>query len=156
MRGITEELEQPDWTDVRDELQDPESTAQWLLAVKAYEEASDSDKHAVVEDSVDSVANKHEKRVAIGDSDDESSVSFDRLMELAKGYTAKMETEVEPDPRHIQELLRFGKAKLHNVSAYLGGVAATEAIKLVTKQYIPMSNTLIYDGIHARGTVFNL
>ena len=54
-------------------------------------------------------------------------------MELAKDYTAQMDSDVQPDPRHIKELLRFGKAKLHCISAYLGGIAATEAIKLVLK-----------------------
>lgn len=67
-----------------------------------------------------------------------------------------MGSDVQSDPRHIKELVRFGKTKLHCVSAYLGGVAGTEACKLIMSQYIPMNNTLVFDAIHGRGTVFNI
>lgn len=33
--------------------------------------------------------------------------------------------------KYIREVLRFGTSKLHNISAYLGGVAAQECIKLL-------------------------
>lgn len=39
--------------------------------------------------------------------------------------------DVKPDERYIRELLRFGKSKLHCISSYIGGVAATEACKLI-------------------------
>jgi hypothetical protein len=32
--------------------------------------------------------------------------------------------ETPVDERYIREILRFGTSKLHNISAYLGGVAA--------------------------------
>lgn len=49
-----------------------------------------------------------------------------------------------------QEVARAAGGELHNVSATLGGMAAQEVIKVVTKQYIPVDNTCIYDGIESR------
>jgi amyloid beta precursor protein binding protein 1 len=49
-----------------------------------------------------------------------------------------------------QEVARAAGGELHNVSATLGGMVAQEVIKVVTKQYIPVDNTCIYDGIESR------
>ena len=157
MRSIKDELTAPDWSDFSSELQDSESSAQWLLAIKAYEAASDSAERAIVDDSLDAQTRLMPvKTIALGDSDDDEKSSFEKLLEHAKAMTKEMGSEVQPDPRYIHELLRFGKAKLHCISAYLGGVAATEACKMIMSQYLPMNNTLVFDGIHAKGTVFNL
>lgn len=40
---------------------------------------------------------------------------------------------------------RYGAAELHSVAAYMGGVAAQEAIKLLTNQFVPINNTHIYN-----------
>ena len=37
MKAIHEELSTPDWSEVADEIADPESCASWLIAVKAFE-----------------------------------------------------------------------------------------------------------------------
>lgn len=54
------------------------------------------------------------------------------------------------DDKYVKEMLRFSDSKLHNVSAFLGGVASQEAIKLIIKQYTSMNHTLIYDGVHGK------
>jgi len=77
--------------------------------------------------------------------------------EIAKEISQGSEiSDIKPDPRCVKELLRFGKAKIHNIGSYLGGVAATEACKLLMSQYLPMNHTLVFDGIHARGSVFTI
>jgi amyloid beta precursor protein binding protein 1 len=43
-----------------------------------------------------------------------------------------------------------------STAALLGGVAAQEAIKLITRQYIPLDNTAVYDGIQQAIGVFRL
>jgi hypothetical protein len=58
------------------------------------------------------------------------------------------------DDKYVKEMLRFSDSKLHNVSAFLGGVASQEAIKLIIKQYTPLNHTFIYDGIHGKTQVF--
>lgn len=42
---------------------------------------------------------------------------------------------------------RFGGSELHAVAASVGGLAAHEVIKLLTRQYVPLDNTLIYNAI---------
>ena len=72
----------------------------------------------------------------------------------AKKITDQFEVQAIDD-KFLQEMLRFGRSKLHNVSAFLGGVASQEACKLLMSQYVPMNHTFIYDALHARGQVFN-
>ena len=47
----------------------------------------------------------------------------------------------------FHEICRYGGAEIHSISAFLGGCCAHEIIKLVTRQYKPFDNTIIYDGI---------
>jgi len=49
----------------------------------------------------------------------------------------------------IFEMCRFGNSQVHSVSAFIGGVAAQEVIKLITKKWIPLNNTYVYNGIKA-------
>ena len=129
-----------------------------MLAIKAFEAASDTGDNATVDDAQECLSRGKAKKAALGDSDEDENEQFERVMKLAEGFVKEMssEAEIKPDPRHIKELLRFGKAKLHNIGSYLGGVAATEACKLIMSQYLPMNNTLVFDGIHSTGTVFTL
>ncbi|KAE8258452.1 hypothetical protein A4X13_0g1688 [Tilletia indica] len=46
-----------------------------------------------------------------------------------------------------EEMTRAGHADLPSTAALLGGIAAQEVIKLVTRQYIPLDNLCVYDGI---------
>ncbi|CAJ1979051.1 unnamed protein product [Sphenostylis stenocarpa] len=47
----------------------------------------------------------------------------------------------------ISEMCRFGAAELHAVAALVGGIASQEVIKLITRQFVPMSGTYIFNGI---------
>lgn len=55
-----------------------------------------------------------------------------------------------------QEVARAGGGELHNISALTGGMVAQEMIKIITKQYIPIENTCIFDGISSRCQVLRL
>ncbi len=46
---------------------------------------------------------------------------------------------------HITEFCRYGGGEIHSIAAYIGGVAAQEVIKIITKQYVPLNNTYIYN-----------
>ncbi|KXZ45671.1 hypothetical protein GPECTOR_52g69 [Gonium pectorale] len=54
------------------------------------------------------------------------------------------------------EMCRAGAAELHVVAAFMGGVAAQEAIKLLTRQFVPLAGTLIYNAMAATTTVLEL
>lgn len=56
----------------------------------------------------------------------------------------------------IAELGRANGAELHNISALTGGMVAQEVIKVITKQYIPVDNTCVFDGITSKTAVFQL
>ncbi|KAF3443685.1 hypothetical protein FNV43_RR13375 [Rhamnella rubrinervis] len=47
----------------------------------------------------------------------------------------------------INEMCRFGAAELHAVAAFIGGIASQEVIKLITRQFVPMPGTFIFNGI---------
>lgn len=55
-----------------------------------------------------------------------------------------------------REVARAGGGELHNTSALTGGMVAQEIIKIVTKQYVPVDNTCIFDGISSRCQVLRL
>ncbi|CAK7245342.1 MAG: hypothetical protein STHCBS139747_006920 [Sporothrix thermara] len=55
-----------------------------------------------------------------------------------------------------QELARTGGGELHNISALTGGMVAQEMIKIITKQYVPIDNTCIFDGITSRCQILRL
>lgn len=49
----------------------------------------------------------------------------------------------------VAEVCRAGASDLPQIAALLGGLVAQEAIKLITRQYIPLNGTCIFDGIHS-------
>ncbi|KAI1823588.1 hypothetical protein F4861DRAFT_549590 [Xylaria intraflava] len=71
-----------------------------------------------------------------------------RLVPQAAGYE-RME-------QIAQEVARAGGGELHNISALTGGMVAQEVIKIITKQYIPIDDTCILDGISSRCQVLRL
>ncbi len=43
------------------------------------------------------------------------------------------------------EMVRFGGAEIHNVAALIGGIASQEAVKVITRQFVPLNNTLVFN-----------
>lgn len=65
----------------------------------------------------------------------------------------------EKNKRVIQfskEVARVAGGELHNISALTGGMVAQEMIKIITKQYIPVDNTCIFDGVASRAQALRL
>uniref|UniRef100_A0A1J3DVB5 NEDD8-activating enzyme E1 regulatory subunit n=1 Tax=Noccaea caerulescens TaxID=107243 RepID=A0A1J3DVB5_NOCCA len=56
----------------------------------------------------------------------------------------------------ISEMCRFGASELHVVAAFIGGIASQEVIKLVTKQFVPMLGTYIFNGIDHKSQLLTL
>ncbi|TVY24558.1 NEDD8-activating enzyme E1 regulatory subunit [Lachnellula hyalina] len=55
-----------------------------------------------------------------------------------------------------EEVARAKGGELHNISALTGGMVAQEVIKIITKQYIPIDNTCVFDGIISRAQVLRI
>ncbi|GAM90141.1 hypothetical protein ANO11243_081810 [Dothideomycetidae sp. 11243] len=47
------------------------------------------------------------------------------------------------------ELTRAGGAELHNIASLTGGMVAQEIIKVITRQYVPADNTVVFDGVRS-------
>lgn len=56
----------------------------------------------------------------------------------------------------VAELVRAEEGELHNISALTGGMIAQEVIKVITKQYIPIDNSCVFDGIASKAGVFRI
>ncbi|XP_061348767.1 NEDD8-activating enzyme E1 regulatory subunit AXR1-like isoform X1 [Gastrolobium bilobum] len=56
----------------------------------------------------------------------------------------------------INEMCRFGASELHAVAALVGGIASQEVIKLITRQFVPMSGTYIFNGIDHKSQLLSL
>lgn len=54
------------------------------------------------------------------------------------------------------EVARAKGGELHNISALTGGMVAQEVIKIITKQYVPIDNLCIFDGITSRAQVLRI
>ena len=52
--------------------------------------------------------------------------------------------------------VRAGGAELHNIAALTGGLVAQEVIKVVTKQYVPIDNTCVFDGVESKTSVLRI
>lgn len=137
MNSLEKELEAPNLEDIMMGAWEPESSMPWLVAMKAFEAVR--------------CTTKPDIGVAVC-SEDDFTVLKAKTAELCQSF----ELENPIDDKYLKEILRFGNSKLHNVSAFLGGLGAQEAVKLIMGQYVPFDNTFVYDGIHGRGTVFCL
>lgn len=86
---------------------------------------------------------------------------LDRLLTtIAEKDDAFLQDEVvsvrETLAKAAQELRRSGGGELHNISSLTGGLVAQEALKVLTRQYVPLDNTCIFDGIGSRSEMFRL
>ncbi|KAL8861767.1 MAG: hypothetical protein Q9178_001968 [Gyalolechia marmorata] len=71
----------------------------------------------------------------------------------SRHYVNKIMPRIEPI---LEEFARADGAELHNISALTGGMVAQEVIKVLTKQYIPIDNTCVFDGITSKSAVFHV
>lgn len=130
-------------------LTNPESLILLYIAFLAYDtyistasQAEDSDSHEEKEAQVTGIA--HE-------------ILANLLKEAKETVDEPEHTEVkETLEKHVQELVRANGGELHNIAAAAGGMVAQEVIKVITKQYVPIDNTCIYDGIQSKTSVLKL
>jgi amyloid beta precursor protein binding protein 1 len=99
----------------------------------------------------------HHQPTGTGTGTDTGGGLFDADSILAA--VAQQVPGAEKHERVVQaarEVARAAGGELHNVAALTGGMVAQETIKIVTKQYIPVDNTCVYDGIGGRCQVLRL
>lgn len=51
---------------------------------------------------------------------------------------------------------RAAGSELHNIASLTGGIVSQEVIKAITKQYIPVDNTCVFDGVSSKTAVLRV
>lgn len=95
---------------------------------------------------------------AIGDEEVSAADKEDVLGRVERQITKLVgdKAKVPKLKEAVEEVCRYGGSELHAVASFLGGAAAQEVIKLITHQYVPFDNTLVFDGNNGQGSVFCL
>lgn len=67
---------------------------------------------------------------------------------LVRTMLAKVKEKLGGVPSELwsdetEEMIRFAGVELHNVAALIGGIAGQEAVKIITRQFVPLNNTII-------------
>ena len=91
-----------------------------------------------------------------GCRNDQVETDINKLKDCVKQMVGKSSTQLKTLDQCLYELCRYGGAELHATSAFLGGCIAQEVIKLVTNQYLPVDDTLIYNAMSASTRTFKL
>lgn len=84
-----------------------------------------------------------------GCQDDQVETDVTKLKDCIKQMIGKASNGLKNLDQCLYELCRYGGAELHATSAFIGGCVAQEVIKLITNQYIPVNDTLVYDALSA-------
>lgn len=124
--------------DLACECEDEDSLIQWYLGLRAADAFRQTSQHWPGE--------------LCGDTDEAGlATDLSALMQAANKLVEAYKAEgVSAEKDVLEEIVRCGGAELHTTSSVLGGMASQEAVKLLTKQYSPLNNTLIYNGYHGK------
>jgi amyloid beta precursor protein binding protein 1 len=134
-------------------LSDPEECHPWYIAVRCFEDFRVAHGRCPGQE-ID------EKTGAAVYPESVNADDVTWLANKGKEYVAKIPGMSDDSPgideKYFYELVRFSDTQVHTISAFLGGVASQEAIKIIIKQYTIFNDTFIYDGIHGRSQVYKL
>lgn len=121
--------------DLACECMDEESQVKWYLALRAADQFREN--------------HGHWPGQLCSDKEEDLASDVAGLMMAANKIVESYKAEgASADKDALEEVVRYGGAELHVTSSVLGGIAAQEAVKMVTKQYAPLNNTLIYNGVN--------
>jgi len=138
-RSLKDELQNPispeeGGLDLACESEDEDSLIHWYLALRA----------------ADLFREKHRHWPGFQCNESACAAEAALLAEEAKQVVESYKADITCDPKMLEEIVRYGGCELHVTSSVLGGIASQEAVKLITKQYSPLNNTVIYDGLHGK------
>jgi len=138
------------------DLINPESLIGIYIAFLAWDEF-------VATHSTDSMQSAGNNLRVPGSNDAELEIDQARMIGIAHKIVDLLINEADSrleDPEYSDikakiericvEMVRAGGGELHNIASLSGGMIAQEVIKVITKQYIPVDNTCLFDGIGSR------
>ncbi|KAI8922701.1 hypothetical protein BC831DRAFT_474771 [Entophlyctis helioformis] len=85
---------------------------------------------------------------------DEDAAALELIWKQLAKENSVAESSVSGD--QIAEVVRAGGVELHNIASIMGGIVSQEIIKLLTSQYIPLNNTVVFNGINSTTTSFEV
>ena len=160
-----------DWSDrskaLSQELQDPDSLLPIYFAFLALDRYQDDiDRIQKLRKPADGQLND----IIAGRVVSGAVPSLPTFAESAHFSTPAVDPEHDPKPwprfdtpearrtfdNVVKELDRADGGELHNIAALTGGMVAQEVIKVITKQYVPVDNSCIFDGIASKTAVFKI
>lgn len=89
-----------------------------------------------------------------GHSNDQVETDISKLKDSVKKLLGKSHSQLKNLDQCLYEMCRYGGAELHITSAFIGGCIAQEVIKIITNQYIPVEDTLVYNAMTATTRTF--
>eukprot|EP00092_Neocalanus_flemingeri_P039507 GFUD01043021.1.p1 GENE.GFUD01043021.1~~GFUD01043021.1.p1 ORF type:complete len:545 (-),score=151.32 GFUD01043021.1:255-1889(-) len=121
-------------------LDDPESDALYYLVLRA----------------VDRYMTQFGTNPGLTETDIELDIG--RLKTITTAMLSQMGLNTAPEglDEHIHEVCRYGGAELHSVAAFLGGAVAHECIKLLTGQFVPLDNLVLYNAVTSNVSSFKV
>ncbi|GMF09711.1 unnamed protein product [Phytophthora lilii] len=78
------------------------------------------------------------------------------LVSKAKALAAGSDVAEWITSDHALKMTRSCEVELHNIAALMGGVAAQEAVKLITHQFEPLNHTYLFNGISGVAATYQL
>lgn len=97
---------------------------------------------------------KHNRYPGAGNVDLQADVA--ELMTIQTTTMMSLGLNQQPVSECLEELVRCGGTEIHNTAAMIGGVGAQAALKVITKQYVPLNNTFIFDGIFGQSSMLTV
>uniref|UniRef100_A0A4W5MKA6 NEDD8-activating enzyme E1 regulatory subunit n=1 Tax=Hucho hucho TaxID=62062 RepID=A0A4W5MKA6_9TELE len=104
--------------------------------------------------SVDRFYQQHSRYPGVYNYQVEEDISKLKLCVNSLLQEYSLNVNVKDD--YIHEFCRYGAAEPHTVASFLGGSAAQEAIKIITRQFVPFNNTFIYNAMSQTTATFQL
>ncbi|CAE7323665.1 AXR1 [Symbiodinium natans] len=147
-RSLEEEFRPPSveegGVDLDEELQDDDSLVAWYIALRAADRFREDQNHWPGE--------------LCGDGASDLAGDMATLTGLATKVLSSYKASVSVDSvtKMVEEVVRYGGCELHTTSSVLGGIVSQEVVKLVTKQYSPLCNTLLFDGLQGKMQVVEM
>ena len=161
-----------DWSDrakaLSQELHDPDSLLPIYFAFLALDRYHDDiDRIQKLRNPAD---DQHLPDITAGRVISGAIPPLPTFAESAHFFTPAVDPEHDPKPwprfdtpearttfdNVVKELDRADGGELHNIAALTGGMVAQEVIKVITKQYVPVDNTCVFDGIASKTAVFKI
>ncbi|KAG4302789.1 hypothetical protein PCK1_000949 [Pneumocystis canis] len=146
-RSLEQEYKYPNLELIKSSFSTPNNLIAWYIALRSY--------------------NKYKTTFGeyTGSKDSTINIDTDQYLQLTEHFLSELGCKMTNfQTMACKELLRAGGGELNNTASFIGGIAAQETIKeyikisfifkIIIKQYIPINNTFIFDGISSRSQVW--